>query len=119
MAITRGFNRYEVKILGGDAGRVALILCYDNDIAVGRIDFYPDTEKIPDDYLWYPNKDHEYIILHMPLSRFDMIMSIVKERSPLYLYINAERENQGIGSHGTGYLSTSAKDPEGESEGTF
>jgi hypothetical protein len=64
-----------LRIYGSTEGRIALILCYNGTAFVGRIDFYPGGTSLPQDCLWHPNPVSEYIDLHMPMSRFDSILS--------------------------------------------
>ena len=42
MATTKDFDSYEIRIAGGNTGRVGLIMCYQGADFVGRIDFQPD-----------------------------------------------------------------------------
>ena len=51
MSTTNGFDKYVVRISGGNEGRVGLLLCYSGNSFVGRIDFYPDGATMPQDYL--------------------------------------------------------------------
>ncbi len=117
MATTNGFDKYVGRISGGDDSRVGLLLCYSGNSFVGRIDFYPDGATIPQDYLWHPTSTREYIVLHMPMNRFESVMSTVRVEKPLHLYINV---NRGIGAStpGHGHLATTEKEPIGEEEGT-
>lgn len=117
MATTHAFDTYTLRLYGGTEGRVALLLCYNGVSFVGRIDFYPDGASLPQDYLWHPNPVSEYVVLHMPMSRFDAILSTVRTEEPLHLYINVDR---GIGAStpGQGHLATTDKEPVGEEEGT-
>lgn len=117
MATQKPFDRYEVRICGGNAGRVGLLMCYAGDSFVGRIDFYPDGIALAQDYLWHPNPVGEHVVLQMPMSRFESVLSTVRFEKPLQLYIDV---NRGIGAstQGHGYLTTSEKEPIGEEEGT-
>ena len=117
MATGNGFDKYVVRISGGNEGRVGLLLCYKGNSFVGRIDFYPDGTAMPQDYLWHPTSTGEYVVLHMPMSRFDSVMSTVRLEKPLHLYIDV---NRGIGAYtsGHGHLATTEKEPTGEEEGT-
>ena len=117
MATKNGFDKYAVRISGGDMGRVGLLLCYRSNSFVGRIDFHPDGATIPLDYLWYPNPMSEYVVLRMPMSRFEAVMSTVRVEKPLHLYINVDREI-GTFTSGYGHLATTEKEPIGEEEGT-
>ena len=117
MATTIGFDKYVVRISGGNEDRVGLLLCYSGNSFIGRMDFYPDSATIPQDYLWHPNPTREYVVLHMPMSRFESVMSTVRVEKPLHLYIDV---NRGIGAYtrGHGHLATTEKEPIGEEEGT-
>lgn len=117
MATTKGFDKYTLRVSGGNSGRVALLLCYSGNSFVGRIDFYPDDASLPQDYLWHPGPVSEAIVLHMPMNRFDSIISIVRNEKPLNLYISVNREI-GASTQGYGYLATTSKEPVGEEEGT-
>ena len=117
MATTNSFDKYVVRISGGNSGRVSLLLCYSGNSFVGRIDFYPVESTIPKDYLWHPNSSREYVVLHMPMSRFESVMSTVRVEKPLHLYIDVNR-GTGSSTNGKGHLATSEKEPIGEEEGT-
>lgn len=117
MATTKGFDKYVLRVMGGNSGRVALLLCYSGNSFVGRIDFYPDGGALPKDYLWHPGPVSEYAVLHMPMSRFDSVVSIVRNEKPLNLYMSVNR-GSGSSTQGYGYLATTDKEPVGEEEGT-
>ena len=117
MATTKGFDKYTIRVTGGNSGRVALLLCYSGNSFVGRIDFYPEGASLPNDYLWHPNPVSDYVVLHMPMNRFESVMSIVRNEKPLNLYINVNR-GTGASTPGSGYLATTDKEPVGEEEGT-
>ncbi|WP_158860083.1 hypothetical protein [Lunatibacter salilacus] len=116
MPTTKIFNKYVVKISGGNDGRVALLSCYIDNSFVGRIDFFPEGTTLTKDYLWHPNPFGEYIVLHMPMSRFESVINTVRYEKPLILYISVNRGN-GASTQGSGYLATSEKEPVGEQEG--
>ncbi|MBD1856434.1 MULTISPECIES: hypothetical protein [Leptolyngbya] len=117
MATTKSFDQYTVTLSGGVEGRVGLLMCYSGNSFVGRIDFYPDGTALTQDYLWHPAPIGEYIVLHMPMSRFEAVMATVRQEKPLQLYINVNRSN-GATTSGYGSLTTSEKEPIGEEEGT-
>jgi len=117
MSTTKGFDKYVLRVMGGNSGRVGLLLCYSGNSFVGRIDFYADDATLPHDYLWHPNSVSEYVVLHMPMNRFDSVASIVRNEKPLNLYISANR-GSGASTQGYGFLATSDKEPVGEEEGT-
>jgi hypothetical protein len=116
MATIKAFNRYEVRIYGGDVSRVGLLMCYSSASFVGRIDFYPDGTTLSQDYLWHPSDSRDYIVLQMPMSRFESVISTVRIEKPLHLYIDVDR-GTGASTPGRGYLTTSQKEPVGEEEG--
>ena len=116
MATTKNFDKYVIRITGGNTGRVGLLLCYSGNSFVGRIDFYAEDASLPQDYLWHPNPVSTYVVLHMPFSRMETILSILRNEKPLHLYISA---NRGTGSSTPGYchIATTEKEPVGEEEG--
>jgi hypothetical protein len=116
MATMNGFDTYKVRIHGGNRGRTALLLCYDEGAFVGRIDFYADDVEPPDDLLWHPNPTAEYVVLSMPMSRFHPVMTTVRQEKPLHLYINVDRGG-GVLTEGEGHLATTDEEPVGEQEG--
>lgn len=118
MATAKAFDSYTLRIYSGAEGRVGLLLCYDRNRFIGRIDFYADGEEMPEGYLWHPTSGQEYIILIMPMSRFDSVVSTVRKESPLQLYINANR-GPGVSTKGQGHLATTDREPVGEEEGTL
>jgi hypothetical protein len=117
MSTTKPFDKYTVTISGGATGRVGLLMCYSGASFVGRIDFYPDVSALPQDYLWHPAGPGEYIVLHMPMGRFENIMTTVRQEKPLQLYIDVDR-GIGASTSGHGSITTSDKEPTGEEEGT-
>jgi hypothetical protein len=116
MATMNGFDTYKVRIHGGDQGRTALLLCYDAHVFVGRIDFYSDDAELPEDFLWHPNPSADYVVLNMPMSRFEAVMTTVRQERPLHLYINVNRSGGAL-THGEGHLATTDEEPVGEQEG--
>ena len=117
MPTSKPFDHYEIRINGGNTGRIGLLLCYRGSAFAGRIDFYPEGAALSQDYLWHPTTIGEYVVLHMPMSRFESVASTVRLEKPLHLYIDV---NRGIGAFtpGHGYLTTSEREPVGEEEGT-
>jgi hypothetical protein len=113
----KGFDRYELRIHGASASQAGMLLCYSGSAFIGRIDFYPDGVAIPQDYLWHPGGTSEYVVLHMPWSRFGDVVATVRVEKPLFLYINVTR-GPGATTPGSGYLTTSAseREPVGEEE---
>jgi len=116
MATMNAFDTYKVRIHGGATGRVALLVCHDASAFVGRIDFYPDGEDLPQDYLWHPRPTVASVVLHMPMSRFEAVMSTARQEKPLHLYINVD-PSSGASTQGEGHLATTDEEPVGEQEG--
>ena len=115
MSTTKNFDKYVVRINGGGTGRVGLLLCYEGSSFVGRIDFYADNESLPQDYLWHPNPVSTYVVLHMPVTRMESILSLVRNEKPLNLYISVNR-GTGASTKGYGHIATTDKEPVGEEE---
>ena len=116
MSTTKNFDKYVVRVSGGNSGRVGLLLCYSGNSFVGRIDFYAENETLPGDYLWHPNPTSTYVVLHMPVNRMESVLSIVRNEKPLNLYISANR-GTGASTPGSGHIATTEKEPVGEEEG--
>jgi len=112
MTTTKAFNSYEIRIYGGNSERVALALCFQAGGFVGRIDFYPDNEALPSDYLWFG----EYIVLSMPVSRFDVVANTLRQETPLQLFIDVDAGTNAV-TNGNGYLATGQHEPIGELAG--
>lgn len=72
---------------------------------------------MPQDYLWHLNPTQEYVVLHMPMSKFESVISTVRVEGPLHLYINVNREIGAL-TRGHGHLATTEREPVGEEEGT-
>jgi hypothetical protein len=115
MATNKAFDNYSLRIAGGNTGRVALVLCFSGSTFVGRIDFYPDGAPLPQDFLWHPGTT-TYVVLQMPMSRFDALMSTLRLEKPLHLYIDVDK-GFGAFTPGHGYLATTDQEPTGEQEG--
>ena len=117
MATMKSFDTYEIRISGGTDDRAGLLLCYSGVSFVGRVDFYPDGTPMPQDYLWHPGGTMDYVVLHMPMSRFESVMTLARVEKPLHLYINVDR-GTGASTQGNGHLATTDREPVGEEEGT-
>jgi hypothetical protein len=63
--------------------------------------------KFPENYLWHPNAFDHLVVLHMPMSKFEFVMSMVRLEKPLNLYTEANQG--GIATYGKGYLTTRSK----------
>lgn len=116
--VTKAFDQYRVYIYGygGPRGRamVAELYCYSpTGGTVGQIRFYPDGAEIPRDSL-ESRRGSEYIVLNMPMSRFEAIMSTIRQERPLHLGIDGDSHLGRI--EGQGYLATTEHEPVGEEE---
>ncbi len=96
------FDSYKLWYCSGHPYE-ALIYVYKKCSYVGSIIFYKDGTDIPAN-VSYPEPS-----IHFPLSRFNDVMTILREEKPLYLFLN---ENSRIGMVGTCEL-----EPTGEQEG--
>lgn len=117
MATTKDFDSYEIQISGGNTGRIGLIMCYQGSIFVGRIDFAPDGASLGSDYLWHPSSPTiTYVVLQMPISRFQAVAETLRQEKPLQLYIDV---NAGSGpvTNGHGMVKTGTREPVGELAG--
>lgn len=123
--IIRTFNTYDVRILGGSGKLCAILSCYNYNSYSGNIRFYADGVNLPPDYLIDPKigeikvpNQEEWIMLSMPMSRFEAIMSTVRLESPLCLQINFDKKSKtGWATEGTGHIATTEKELVGEEEG--
>jgi len=97
----------------------AMIFCYGAGRLVGRIDFYAEGVALPLDLLTGPDLDltseRLMVILSMPMTRFEAVMSTLRNEKPLVLYIDVDRVGQSA-TRGEGCLGTSLKEPVGEEE---
>lgn len=99
-----GFNSYSIQYLSQDPNREAIVLCYQDTEIVGYIEFVKNGVDLP------PNvgKYHASTIYYR-LSRFQNIVSMLREESPLMLQVNT---NTGVGM-----LTTASREPVGDEEG--
>ncbi len=116
MATLNRFDKYVMRIFGGNDQRAARLLCYSGSSFVGRIDFYPDGAPMPQDFLRHSTRTEQFIFLTMSMSRFESVISTIRVEKPLHLYIDVNRGTVAQ-TRGLGHLATSAKEPVGEEEG--
>jgi hypothetical protein len=96
------FDSYKLWYCSGQPYE-ALIYVYKECAYVGSIIFFKDGADVPAN-VSYPEPS-----IHFPLSRFNDVMTILREEKPLYLFLN---DNSKIGMVGTSEL-----EPTGEHEG--
>jgi len=117
MTTTKAFDSYEMQIAGGNSGRVGLVMCYQGASFVGRIDFYPDGATLSSDHLWHPSsRAVTYVVLQMPMSRFEVVAATLRQEKPLQLYIDVDA-GFGAATNGRGCLKTGTREPVGEFTG--
>src|SRR5579864_2756347 len=100
------FNKYTLDIWSSvNDGVAAQILCYQDKAFVGRLDFYVN-EKLPVSYLWHPNGTSDpnqiYLVLAMPIERFEAIEEILRTENPFGLELWPEGEMTGATTDGYG-----------------
>jgi hypothetical protein len=100
--IRADFDSYKIWYYSGHPYE-ALIYLYKAGKYVGRIVFFKEDAVIP------ANVSNPEPSVHYPLSRFNDIVSILREEKPLYLSLNPDNK--------IGTLATSDLEPAGEEEG--
>ena len=98
------FDSYAIEYLSQDSSREAVISCYQGTKTVARIEFVKNGEPLPPNFGQYQNS-----YLYYRLSRFQNIVSLLREEKPLQIIVNT---NTGVGS-----ISTASQEPTGEEEG--
>ena len=116
MSTLKNFNRYHLTMFSGKDKVVAKLSFYNGNEFVGKIEFYAEGHELPTDLLSHPSTG-EFIHLYMPMSRFADVMLMVREESPLHLFIDVVR-GKGNFTLGKGGLATSDWEPIGEEEGS-
>jgi hypothetical protein len=103
--LDEAFDAYMIWYLSGFPwlGKEAQIQCYQGTKYVGMIVFYKDDSAIP------PNEmNSDGIVINYGLSRFNDIISILRQEKPLYLRFSTEKKY--------GAVATSKYEPVGEEE---
>jgi hypothetical protein len=100
------FNQYTLEIYASvDRGITAQILCDQNTVFIGRIDFYVN-EAVPTSYLWNPNNSSDptqiYIVLAMPIDRFEAVEEILRSEQPFGLELSPSGPMTGAVTDGFG-----------------
>lgn len=84
--MTKKITDYSIEIHASvGSGLIAQILFENNNIFVGRIDFYRDVTP-PVSYLWHPtsttDENQIYLVLAMPADLFPVITELIREEKP-------------------------------------
>ena len=100
--VKKDFDSYKVWYYSGHPYE-ALIYCYQGGSYVGRIVFFKDDAAIPVNANYSSGPS-----IHYPLSRFNDVITILREEKPLYLFLNL--------TNFIGILATAEQEPVGEEE---
>jgi hypothetical protein len=100
--IRKEFDGYSIQYHSGTIIE-ATIFCYDGPRYVARIQFHKDDAAISN------NADHATgPWIHYPISRFNDVITILREEKPLYLHLNLDKS--------AGRIATDSREPVGEEE---
>ncbi len=100
--MTKDFDTYKIWYYSGFSYE-ALVYCYQGSSFVGRIVFFKDDAPIPPNTIFSGGPS-----IHYPLSRFNDIISILRQEKPLYLFLNL--------TNLIGVVATDDYEPVGEEE---
>jgi hypothetical protein len=84
------FDAYIIRYYSG-AHMEASILCYKGPAYVGRCGFYKDDSPIPDNV-----KLNSGPYINFAISRFNDVITILREEKPLYLSFNTNNKVGGV-----------------------
>jgi hypothetical protein len=102
--VVKSFNRYVLYYVSRPAsGFLAEIDCFNNMDRSGIIYFHPEGSTLPAN-----SETVNGIYIHFHMSRFNDVITTLREESPLYLALHSEGLHAYIGSHW---------EPVGEEEG--
>jgi len=112
--MTKQITDYSIEIHASvGSGMIAQILFENNDIFVGRIDFYRDTPP-PVSYLWHPTSTTDesqiYLVLAMPADLFPVITELIRTEKPWSLELWPSGPLFGASTDGYGGMLNTAKD---------
>lgn len=108
--IKRQFDSYKVWYYMPGFGYEALIYLYQGKKYAGRITFHKEGDPTPPPSLDAPFGTPEPAI-NFPLSRFNDVITMLREEKPLYLFMNPDVP------YNVGILATDDLEPVGEEEG--
>ena len=97
------FDSYKISYYSGRP-LAAIATCLQGPNVVGRIRFYEDDATLPDDM----EEASGAIRLHYPLSRFNEVITTLREEKPLRITLPT------VGP--SGWVGTGEKEPVGEEE---
>jgi hypothetical protein len=100
--VKKDFDAYKIWYYSGHPYE-ALIYCYQGTTYVGRIVFFKDDSAIPANANFASGPS-----IHYSLSRFNDIISILRQEKPLYLFLNLDNL--------IGIVATDEYEPVGEEE---
>ena len=118
------FNTFDVEVHASVDTGVQAQLLFDQDRQfVGRIDFY-SGQSLPSSYLWHPNgpgdESQTYLVLAMPIDRFDAILEILDDLEELALELWPVGPMFGASTDGYGgVLRSTGSEPVGEERRMF
>ena len=118
----KAITSYTVQVLSSvKTGLIAQVLFKNNQIFVGRIDFYAGVD-LPKSYLWHPNnatdESQTYLVLSMPFDAFLSVTELIRNEAPWKLELwPSSTPMTGATTDGYGgKLFTSSDEPIGEQE---
>jgi hypothetical protein len=90
--IVRDFDSYRLWYYSNDA-LFALIYCYKGTVFMGRISFFKERDTIA------PNANlPNGVSIHFSASRFNDVITILKQERPLYLFLNPDTLSGAVGN---------------------
>ena len=82
--IRKSFDSYKIQYTGSKRELpLASISCYQGRMWVGLLEFWADSAKVRDPFLW-----NDRIVLSYTLERFGDVINILRNEAPLELYLN-------------------------------
>lgn len=95
--------------------KITVVLKYNNS-QIGTLHFYPDDySNLPSDSI-YAMSNGFRVNLNFYESQYEHVLDLMRNESPLYLYISARAGTPGSTNYGEGDIRTS-DEPVGEEEG--
>ncbi len=109
---TNAFDSYQIFYYGGTLPSniiAAVVQCYQGQMFVGRIAFYPTTPASVPANITIAPVGTAVPSIHYALSSFQDVVGVLRHAKPLYLFLDT--------ASGLGMLATSQTLPVGEEEG--
>ncbi|HTI09254.1 MAG TPA: hypothetical protein VL832_11885 [Puia sp.] len=112
--MTKKITDYSIEIHASvGSGLIAQILFENENIFVGRIDFYRDVTP-PVSYLWHPtsttDENQIYLVLAMPADLFPVITELIRTEKPWSLELWPSGPLIGASTDGYGGTLNTSKD---------